>query len=231
MTLNADWLPRNREALYDKAKQTKEYISDSANRTRMGFAPGTPQGDWLDNVFLPIFAAFITAFDSWRNSATRTAVISATLYNSQKEFIKLYRKLYIGFLKNNPIITDTDLIAMGFPERGDNKRTQVQPPTTIPEAEVRLPSQGVIEIHYRDEGSESKAKPAGVHGVEIAWAILETAPTDWVQLTNSAFDTRTPFEMTFGGDKRGKHLYFALRWENTRGEKGHWSPIREVIIP
>jgi hypothetical protein len=231
MASKDDWLPNNREALHDKAKQTKDYITESANRTRLGFSAGTTQGDWLDTVFLPLFAAFATALDLWRNVATRTQLLSASLYDSQKLFVKSYRQLYTGFLKNNPTVSDIDLVAMGFPVHGDSKRTQVQAPSTTPEAEVRLPSQGVVEIYYRNEGSDSKAKPAGVHGVEIAWEILDAAPTDWAQLGNSSFDTHSPFEMTFSGDKRGKHLYFALRWENTRGEKGHWSPIRDVIIP
>jgi hypothetical protein len=32
-------------------------------------------------------------------------------------------------------------------------------------------------------------------------------------------------------EDRGKKLYFALRWENTRGEKGPWSEIHSTIIP
>jgi hypothetical protein len=50
-------------------------------------------------------------------------------------------------------------------------------------------------------------------------------------LTHSAFDTRSPLKLQFENDLRGKTLYFAMRWENTRGEKGPWSPIMSVIIP
>jgi hypothetical protein len=35
----------------------------------------------------------------------------------------------------------------------------------------------------------------------------------------------------FENDQRGKTVYFALRWENTRGEKGPWSAIQIAIIP
>jgi hypothetical protein len=70
-----------------------------------------------------------------------------------------------------------------------------------------------------------------VHGAEIAWAILDTPPVNWDALTHSSFDTHTPFRLTFGGDQRGKTLYFALRWENTTGEKGPWNEIQNAIIP
>ncbi|MDR2844144.1 MAG: hypothetical protein LBV57_05800 [Candidatus Symbiothrix sp.] len=47
---------------------------------------------------------------------------------------------------------------------------------------------------------------------------------DWLAsnktaLTNSAFDTKTPYHFSFDGDSKGKTLYIALRWENTTGQK------------
>jgi hypothetical protein len=89
----------------------------------------------------------------------------------------------------------------------------------------------VVEIHFRDADSDRKAKPAGVHGVEVAWAVLDATPENWEELTHSSFDTHTPLVLSFERDQRGKTLYFALRWENTTGEKGHWSDIQSAIIP
>jgi hypothetical protein len=88
-----------------------------------------------------------------------------------------------------------------------------------------------VEIHVTDSASRRKAKPAGVHGFETAWAILDAPPTTWEQLVHSSFCTRTPLRISFEGDKRGKTLYFALRWENTRGVKGPWTTIFTAIIP
>jgi hypothetical protein len=50
-------------------------------------------------------------------------------------------------------------------------------------------------------------------------------------LIHSAFDTRSPFTLSFDENQRGKTVYFCLRWENTRGEKGPWSEIVSGIIP
>ena len=231
MTSLGDWLPSNHDTLFYKSKQTTSYITDGTNRTRMGFAAETPQGEWLDLTYMPRFLTFITSVEDWQNPSTRTSIIITALADAQKSFTEVYRTLYTGFLKNSPLVTDVDLVAMGLPARSDGKHTPAQVPMTIPEAEIRLPGPGVVEIHFHDSGAERKAKPAGVHGVEIAWAILETAPVNWSELTQSSFDTRTPFTLTFEGDRRGKLLYFALRWENTRGDKGHWSNIKAVIIP
>jgi hypothetical protein len=119
---------------------------------------------------------------------------------------------------------------MGLPIH-KTTHTPAREPTTVPEAEVKLPSPGVVEIHFRDAESDRRAKPEGVHGAEIAWAILPAPTVDWKELNHSTFDTHTPQRLTFDGTERGKTVYFALRWENTRGEKGPWSEIMNAIIP
>jgi hypothetical protein len=89
-----------------------------------------------------------------------------------------------------------------------------------------------LTIHFYDQGSvKSKAKPAGQHGAEIRWAILDTPPVDVKELIHSSFDTRTPFTLEFEGHECGKTVYFCLCWENTRGEKGPWSKIVSAVIP
>lgn len=230
-TSNHDWLPSNHEALYNQANQTMDYLTAAANLVRMGFGAGTPQGEWLTDAFDVKFTAFIQAYTAWSNPAQRTTVKTATLVDAEEAFKPLYRQLYTGFLKESPLVTDADLVAMGLPEHSSSGHTPAPVPLTTPEAEIILPSPGVVEIHFRDAGSEHVAKPKGVHGAEIAWEILDTSPENWKQLTNSSFDTHTPFRLSFEGEERGKKLYFSLRWENTRGEKGPWSSILEAIVP
>jgi hypothetical protein len=67
--------------------------------------------------------------------------------------------------------------------------------------------------------------------VEIAWALSDTPVTRWNELTHSNVDTNSPFTLVFENDQCGKTIYFAIRWENTRGEKGPWSEITSAIIP
>ncbi|MDR2824328.1 MAG: hypothetical protein LBB41_03905 [Prevotellaceae bacterium] len=162
--------------------------------------------------------------------STRTPVSIKAKNDARKAVESSTRTLLKAYVTYNPLVTDADREAMGLPVH-KTTRTPVPTPVTFPEAEVRLPSPAVVEIHFRDSQSEHRAKPAGVHGAEISWAIFDEAPVDWKQLTHSSFDTHTPLRLTFEGADRGKTLYFALRWENTRGEKGPWSEILNVIIP
>jgi hypothetical protein len=88
-----------------------------------------------------------------------------------------------------------------------------------------------VEVDFFDAETGQKAKPKGVHGVEIKWRMLDIPPSTVEELIYSAFDTRTPFTLEFEENERGRTIYFALRWENTRGEKGPWSDISSAIIP
>jgi hypothetical protein len=77
----------------------------------------------------------------------------------------------------------------------------------------------------------SGAKPPGQHAVEMCWAILDAPPAGPEELFHSCVDTRSPFRLEFSGHERGNTVYFALRWENSRGEKGPWGEVWNAIIP
>jgi hypothetical protein len=231
MKTTHDWLQKNHEALYDQGTQSRTYINNPMNRERMGFSPMTPQGQWLDMSFEPKFQAFAAAFDDWKNPAERTPVKTARLEAAETVFREVYRLLYTGFLKSSPLVTDEDLVSMGLPTRHSGGGGHVPPPTTYVEGVVTPVGPGVLDIHFRDKGSDHKAKPAGVHGAEMIWAILDTPPTNWEQLVHSSFDTHTPLRLSFENDQRGQTIYFAMRWENSTGAKGPWSEIQSAIIP
>jgi hypothetical protein len=55
-------------------------------------------------------------------------------------------------------------------------------------------------------------------------------PSTVESLTQSAFDPRSPFTLTFAENQRGKALYFTLHWENAKGQAGPWSVIQKAII-
>jgi hypothetical protein len=57
------------------------------------------------------------------------------------------------------------------------------------------------------------------------------SPATVEDLINSAFDTKSPYTFVFEEAQRRKMLYFCLRWENGKGEKGPWSEIYSAVIP
>ena len=222
----ADWLKRSHEELCKQSAQTLTYLEGKFG----DWGINGKSAEWINTVVKPAYNDNWNAFLAWENQSERTPSKTAALKRTEAVFIPLYRELY-KFLTGNPLVLDEDLLKMDMPERRSGKRTAVPVPTTVPLATIKTPSPAVVEIHFKDSGAERKAKPDGVHGVEIAWLKSDTPPSKWSELTNSAFDTKTPYTFTFENNERGERVYFALRWENTRGEKGHWSEIYEAVIP
>jgi hypothetical protein len=228
MKRTPDWVPSNHEALFNQATATTQFLTIPV-LDRMGIS-GASQ-TWYSSDFYNVFRTYVSAYSAWLNPANRTPAKTAAFLEAEVAFKKIYRKLYTGYIKNNPLVTDEDLVNMGMPKHSSGGRTPSIPPTDLVEATVDTSKPGMIIIHYRTKNSSSTAKPRSVHGVEIVHAILDKAPKDWSELIHSSSDTRTPAQLVFSGEYRGKTVYFALRWENSIGKKGPWSEIYNAIIP
>jgi hypothetical protein len=233
MSHTPDWLPQNHEALISQANQTYDYIKEDPQRSRMGFDPATPQGIWFNEVFIPSFAAFGNAISEWRDPATRTRAHTAAMMTARKKFVPLYRKLYTGWLKSNPLVTDEDLVYMGLPRRSSGSRKPSALPLSWPVGFADTSTLRHITIAFGDSSApHKKARPSGVHGAEIRWTVFDAPQVARLEdLVYSSFDTHTPFRLDFKEEERGKVFCFTMRWENTRGGKGPFGPIQEVFIP
>ncbi|MDR1222738.1 MAG: hypothetical protein LBL07_07675 [Tannerella sp.] len=184
---------------------------------------------WFTGQVLVAKSAWVAAWTVYQDPAQRTPTITFSKNKARKTYEKLLRVL-VQVLESNPRVTDDNRRAMGIVIR-DTTRTPVKPPKSYPEFSVDSSIIRCLLILFWDLGSKSKAKPHGVHGAEIRWAILDHPPVSVEELIHSNFDTRSPFELMFDESDRGKTVYFCLRWENTRGEKGPWSEIVMAIIP
>jgi hypothetical protein len=206
--------------------ETQEVIATAAlaNATEWLLDSG-----WLNREFSPAREAWTAAWAAYQNPAERTPLITFEKNEKRSAYEKLLRVL-VANLEANTRVTDDDRRAMGIPVR-KTTHTPVPVPTSYPEIRVDTATIRCLTVHFRDAGSASAAKPHGVHGAEICWAMLDSPPADIENLTNSSFDTHTPFTLQFKESERGKTVYLCLCWENTRGEKGPWSEIVSAIIP
>jgi hypothetical protein len=83
----------------------------------------------------------------------------------------------------------------------------------------------------RNSGSESRGISGDAHGAEIRSAILDAPPVSTDDLIRSDFTTRASHTFVFDEKQCGKTVWFRLRWENMRGQKGPWSELYSAIIP
>jgi hypothetical protein len=77
-------------------------------------------------------------------------------------------------------------------------------PESYPEAEPDTSIIWQVTINFWDSTTKKRGKPHGVHGAKIRWAILDHAPVLESELTNSDFDTASPFTLKFDKGQRGQ---------------------------
>jgi hypothetical protein len=225
------WIPTNHINLHVQANNTWNYFVK--HREEMGFEPDSPQGKWADEVFFPALCQYNEVYQEWEFSSSRTRAMTTALRTAEKDFKEAYKLLYIGHLKYNQLVSDSNLIGMALPPRKHHQEHSRHPMGGVYPVLTRLVllPPCVIEFHYCDRDNHHRAKPHGVRGAEICWAVLDAPPREIAEMIHSSFSLRTPHRMTFDGDWRGKSVYFTFRWVGTRGEHGPWGIINRAIIP
>ena len=147
-----------------------------------------------------------------------------------EEYRMQIRRFVNESIRYNGAVTDYDRKCLGL-TIPSGLRTPVPVPITIPEANVDFSQRLQHTIHFRDQNSDSKAKPKGVHGCEIWYKVGGEPPVKASELTYLDTDTHTPFVTKFDGDDSGKFVYYWLRWVNSRNEAGPWSkPVSGMIV-
>jgi hypothetical protein len=97
----------------------------------------------------------------------------------------------------------------------------------------------MLAFHFHDEGAAERGKPDDVCGMELAWDFERWSwrdfrrkpPQNVSELRSRTSSDKSPLELTFDEEKRGKRLYFCMRWEGVTGLKGPWSDIAGAYIP
>jgi hypothetical protein len=173
---------------------------------------------------------FIEKLTAAENPKTRTKGVVEEKNVVRKDVEQTVRQAVKQYLTYNPAVTEKDHDDLGLPIHKSG-RTPSPVALKYPDFDIDSSTIRRLLIHFYDQGSKTKAKPAGQHGAEIRWVISDVPVVDVAELIHSSFDTRTPFTLEFQGHERGKTVYFCLCWENTRGEKGPWSEIQSAIIP
>jgi hypothetical protein len=151
-------------------------------------------GEWLDKELLPKKKEWEDAYAAYENEGTRNSNIIFAQNEARKEYEKLLRIL-VKSLQSNIHVTPDNLHGIGGIVVPSSSRTPAPVAAmTYPDFDIDSKTFRHLSVHYYDQSEKkSKAKPAGQHGAEIRWAILDTPPASLADLINSSFNTRTPF--------------------------------------
>jgi hypothetical protein len=185
-----------------------------------------PQEAWsaLQDVYTVWNDAFI------KTLSPHTKVDTEAKNDAKKSAIAKIRPFVNQYLRFSPV-TNEDRTAMAIHNHKDT-RTPIPIPTTAPQLLIDTGTRRRLIISYRDEGSDRRGKPNGVHGIEVKWAVLTAPPADIAELTNSSFDTNPPLVLEFEEHERGNKVFLCGRWEILReAGKGPFGGIEEAVIP
>ncbi|MDR1400605.1 MAG: hypothetical protein LBJ41_11840 [Treponema sp.] len=151
--------------------------------------------------------------------------------NGKKGLLKKKEAEFVRFhLQNNVKVSDNGRRELRIPIY--RKTHMPHPiPDSIPDIDIETPYPRVLRIKFRHGSAVRWGKPTFVHGLECLWVISDTPATKIQDMFYSAFATRTPLELTFEDEQRGKRVYFAVRWESGTAKRGPTSDIFNAIIP
>jgi hypothetical protein len=173
------------------------------------------------------YTTWYTAYSAFLGPHTK---VDTEAKNDAKEAAKKAARAFVNQYLRFPPVIDEDRTAMGIPNH-DPHPTPVPRPGDIPETEVQMPKPRVLHFRFRRYTMKRWGKPRDVHGMELVWLISDTPPKEIEELVHSSFATRSPLELTFKESERGKHFYYAVRWETGTVKKGDFSEIYSAIIP
>jgi hypothetical protein len=194
-------------------------------------SPDTPIGKWYKDVFIEKhFVPYKNLHETWNDMTLQTPVVTAKLKAAQKAIVPLYRKLY-AILKSSPLVDNGDLESMHLPNQAVYEHRKAPVADNAPAFHINVLDSHRIRIFYYPSKIRKSGKPDGQQGAEIKWGFSEELVIDPKELPNSVFDTASPYTLSFNPSDYGRTVYIALRWENTRGQKGPWSHIEIAHVP
>jgi hypothetical protein len=185
---------------------------------------------WYESEVAPKKTAWIAAYAPCKDTRNRSQNIVLHKKVKRNEYEQALRML-IKMIDGCPGVTDEEREAMGLALPAAGRKTPIPAPASHPACTVDTSRVLRLAVNFRDSDSAAKGKPHGVHGAEFRWAILDAAPETVSELTNSGFDTKSPFVLDFDENRRGKTVWFAARWETNSGLKGPWGTMFNAVIP
>jgi hypothetical protein len=210
--------------------KTTGFMAVEDNRIAIGFGHETPYGIWFDTYYVPKQTVYSAAYATWDNPATSTPVALDDLKDAENEFFPLYHTFY-GTVKASPLVTNARLEELGFPPRPSGGHSPHPVDKTFIDLFVKPLGNLVLSAAFLNRDTGSSNIPYYLSGAVIYYAVGDTPVADQNLLPYSRLASRSPFELIFEPEQRGKMVSLAARWQNRRGELGPWSEIVTVIIP
>lgn len=157
--------------------------------------------------------------------------IDVFVKNETRDTVKKTMRQFVQeYLRHNHRVSDEDLDRMGLPVY-DKKLTSRPRPESRATLSARASNSRQHILFALSQQTGKKTKPADAYIVKYVWEIRDTAPTSPDELRHAFFSRRTTHIFDYDEADRGKKVYYAVRYENAKGEEGPWSEMICLLIP
>ena len=163
------------------------------------------------------------------NPAKRTPAAVQEKTDARRDYEAVLRPFIQGQLMHNLKVTDSDRRDMGLPVY-DRTPTPAALPGTRPELEIDFSQIARHILRVRDSESKGSGRPLHVIGFEIWRRVGGSGSPTYEEMQLVELATRSPHTLKYATTERSHTAWYALRWINTRGEKGPWSEIVSAVI-
>jgi hypothetical protein len=204
---------------------TKNFVTVlGANAEKWGIAPGivTALGG-LGTAYEEAYTRRMLP-DSGKVSVEQKNLALAALKKGVQDTVN-------GHINHNPAVTADDRVALGLQIPDTHRSPVPDPATTV----VLRPVPGLVRqlvVPFTDSATpESRGKPYGIQRMELACAVLPAPPANAGELVRIVSAAKSPVVLNFREEDRGKTVYMAGRWVNTRQKEGPWSAIIAAVVP
>jgi hypothetical protein len=216
-----DWIPVPQQELADLALVWKTGLSDTATQTAFGWDAEA----CAETVAL--IAAFFDARSAYRDVDSSQNAL--TKKNAQSAMITAMRDFANTYIRFNKKMEDADKFRYGIRTR-DGKLTRRGTPGSQAFAAVSN-TKNRFEHRIRAINAEGKASmPSDAVGVRYAWQVGGDRPVSGAHLPNSRFLRRSVCVVSHTEAEKGMIVYYAVCYENGKGESGPWSTVVEAIV-
>jgi hypothetical protein len=218
--------------IYLQVGRTLEILDEKAEI--WGLGKDTPLGKWYSDVFIgEFFKPYKDVYGLWDDPLYQSRVLELKLKDHEGGLLPAYRQL-AALLVANPLVGSGDLLAMHLPERRTKEYVKAPVAASVPAFYITPIDSHRLILHYHAfnaTNNMSTRKPRGQRAVEIRWKFSHEPVDNPDSFDRTIVSTSSPYTMSFSPDDRGRELYIAMRWENTRGQTGPWSNVKSAAVP
>jgi hypothetical protein len=220
--MSFDWIPARETALVALCKKWLKILDIEEILTKYRWDAG------LCKIIRDAIVAYLTAVETFTNNdntANRSAKIEA-----KKIVTSAMREFARTSVRNNPFMNDPLRQEFGL-HIADTVSTRQPCPIIAPNTTTDLRASHLQHrVRAINPETHKNTKPAGVHGVRFVWQVGGERPANGAAMLKGQFSRKPEILVMHDEIDRGKIVYYASCYENTKGEAGPWSLVVETYI-